>query len=316
MYKENSLHRENSHTLTNHAFCSYSDNLNRRFARVTNQEQAMNGGQYWPFPSTSATFYRPAELQSLPAGPPGPQPIHDPLRTQSPISLARNTPSPQSSGANDVEVLATANTKTKKPRVKSADWTEEETNELLEAWAPNFSKLRGASQREKIKIWNDIYSLYKERCPESQRTLQQVKKRQQNLDNEFKQLKQRTRSTGEAGIKKIKEGFPYFDIFDEAMGQRDSIDPSKMAIEGSSTFTAEPSVNNASQNETVHVSLDESEPPSNDVTEVQKSSEKRKVEKDKQEKSGRKGKSLACERRRISGCHLVPPKLAIFGGTK
>ena len=97
-------------------------------------------------------------------------------------------------------------------------------------------------------------------------------------------------STGEAGIKKVKEGFPYFNIFDEVMGQRDSTDPSKMAIEGSSTFTSEPSVNDASQNETVHVSLDESEPPSNDVTEVQKSSEKRKVEKDKQEKSGRKGK--------------------------
>ena len=86
--------------------------------------------------------------------------------------------------------------------------TEEETNKLLEVWAPKFSKLRGASQREKIKIWNEIYSLYKERCPESQRTLQQVKKRQQNLDNEYKQLKQRTLSTGEAGIKKIKEASP------------------------------------------------------------------------------------------------------------
>ena len=257
MYKENSLHRENSHTLTNHPFCSYSDNLNRRFARVTNQEQPLNGGQYWPFPSTSATFYRLAELQSLPAGPADPQPIHDPLCTQSPIPLARNTPSPQSSGANDAEVLTTASNKTKKPRVKSADWTEEETDELLEAWALKFSKLRGASRREKIKIWNDIYSLYKERCPESQRTLQQVKKRQQNLDTEFKQLKQRTRSTEEAGIKKIKEGFPYFDFFDEVMWQHDRIDPSKMAIEGSSTFTSELSVNDASQNEMVHISLDE-----------------------------------------------------------
>ena len=63
------------------------------------------------------------------------------------------------------------------------------------------------------------------------------------------------------------------------MGHRDSIDPSKMAIEGSSTFTSEPSVNDASQNE------GESEPPG-DVTEVQE----RKVEKNKQEKSGRKGK--------------------------
>lgn len=75
------LYKGNSHTLTNHAFCSFSDNLNRRFARVANQEQPMNGIQYWPFPSTSATFYRPAEQQSLPASPAGPQPIHGPLRT-------------------------------------------------------------------------------------------------------------------------------------------------------------------------------------------------------------------------------------------
>ena len=119
--------------------------------------------------------------------------------------------------------------------------------------------------------------MYKERSPESQRTLQQVKKRQQNLDNEYKQLKQRTRSTGEAGIKKIKEGFPYFDIFDEVMGHRDSIDPSKMAIKGSSTFTSESSVNDTSHNKSVNVSLDESE-PADDVT-VQRSSEKRKAEK-------------------------------------
>ena len=31
---------------------------------------------------------------------------------------------------------------------------------------------------------------------------------QQNLEYEFKQLKQRSRSTGEDGIQKIKEGFP------------------------------------------------------------------------------------------------------------
>lgn len=64
---------------------------------------------------------------------------------------------------------------------------------------------------------------------------------------------------------------------------------SKMAIEGGSTFTSERSVNDASQNEGVNVSLDESELP-DDVTEVQKSREKRKAENDKQEKSGCKGK--------------------------
>lgn len=56
------------------------------------------------------------------------------------------------------------------------------------------------------------------------------------------------------------------------MGHRDSIDPSKIAIEESSTFTSEPSVNDVSQNES------ESELPDG-VTEVQESSVKRKAEK-------------------------------------
>ena len=73
------------------------------------------------------------------------------------------------------------------------------------------------------------------------------------------------------------------------MGHRDSIDLSKMAIKGSSTFTSEPSVNDALQNESVNVASDESELP-DDVTEVQKSSVKRKAEKNKQEKSECKGK--------------------------
>lgn len=77
---------------------------------------------------------------------------------------------------------------------------------------------------------------YKESCPDSERTLPQVKKRKQNLKYEYKLLKQRSKSTGEVGFKKIKEGFPYFDFFDDVMGHRDSVDPSKMAIKCSSTF--------------------------------------------------------------------------------
>ena len=95
----------------------------------------MNGIQYWSSPSTSATFYRPPELQSLPAGPQR----NGPLCTQSPIPLGRSTPSPQCSGASDIEVLATV--PAKKPSVKSADWTEDETTILPEAWAPTFRKL-------------------------------------------------------------------------------------------------------------------------------------------------------------------------------
>ena len=42
-------------------------------------------------------------------------------------------------------------TQNEKARVKSADRTEKETHELLEAWAPKFSKLWGVSQRKKSK---------------------------------------------------------------------------------------------------------------------------------------------------------------------
>ena len=50
--------------------------------------------------------------------------------------------------------------------------------------------------------------------------LQQVKKLQQNLEYEFKQ---RSRSTGEDGIQKIKEGFPYFNILSKE--RRESTTP-------------------------------------------------------------------------------------------
>ena len=105
---------------------------------------------------------------------------------------------------------------------------------MLTVWGPLYNKLRSA-------IWNDIFMAYKESCPDSERTLPQVKKRQQNLEYEYKLLKQRSQSTGEAGFKKIKEGFPYFNFFDDVMGHRDSVDPSKMALEGSSTFAFEES---------------------------------------------------------------------------
>lgn len=106
---------------------------------------------------------------------------------------------------------------------------------------PRYSKLRSASNKERIKIWNEIFIAYKESCPDSKRTLPQVKKRQQNLEYEYKLLKQRSQLTGKAGFKKIKEGFPYFDFFDNVMGHRNSVDPSKMALEGSSTFALEES---------------------------------------------------------------------------
>ena len=153
-------------------------------------------------------------------------------RTISPIPVVAST-----SCARAVE--EGAQVKTKKARSKSADWTEDETHDLLEAWGPRYSQLRSASQKEKVNIWNQIYASYKSAYPQSQRTLQQIKKRQQNLEYEYKLLKQKSQKTGEAGIKQIKDGFPYFEYFDDVMGHRDSVDSSKMAVEGSSIFTTE-----------------------------------------------------------------------------
>ena len=105
-------------------------------------------------------------------------------------------PSPQSSVASDVEVLATANTKRKNLALSLLKGLRKKRTNFLKRGPPN-SVSCGEFHKEKIKMWNDIYSSYKERCPESQRMLQQVKKRQQNLEYGFKQFRQRSRSTGE-----------------------------------------------------------------------------------------------------------------------
>ena len=57
------------------------------------------------------------------------------------------------------------------------------------------------------------------------------------LKNEFKNLKLRSQMTGEEGFKKLKQGFPYYDYLDTIIGQRDSVDPSKMQIESAATFS-------------------------------------------------------------------------------
>ena len=127
-------------------------------------------------------------------------------------------PSPQSSVASHVEVLATANTKRKNPALSLLTGLRKKRTNFLKRGSPN-SVSCGEFHKENIKMWNDIFSSYKERCPESQRMLQQVKKRQQNLEYEFKQFS----STGEDGIQKIKEGFPYFNILSKE--RRESTTP-------------------------------------------------------------------------------------------
>ena len=96
-------------------------------------------------------------------------------------------PSPQSSVASHVEVLATANTKRKNLALSLLTGLRKKRTNFLKRGSPNSASC-GEFHKEKIKMWNDIYSWYKERCPEGQRMLQQVKKRQQNVEYEFKQF--------------------------------------------------------------------------------------------------------------------------------
>ena len=121
-----------------------------------------------------------------------------------------------------------------KPKPKAADWSVAETKQLLHAWASRFERLKGASNKVRTAICNEIYENFRSSWDESERTLPQVKKRQQNLEYEFKQLKVKASKTGEEGLNKIKEDFPYYSIFDQTMGYRDSVDPAKMEIESSS----------------------------------------------------------------------------------
>ena len=151
-----------------------------------------------------------------------------------------------------------------------------------------YDKLCSAS-KDRVKIWNDIFVAYKEKYPDSQRTLPQVKKRIQNLEYEYKLLTQRSQSTGEAGFKKIKEGFPYFDFLDDVMGHRDSVVPSKMAIEGSSTFASKDSSNTSPS---PHLQESGNGTEENLDNELQAAMGMKRKATDKSAKSARKGRDV------------------------
>ena len=233
-----------------------------------------SGQPLFPFPPNSQTFYRPAVFQP---------PSDSPPQCNSPIT---RTPSP-TLGTSGSSSRATKTSSEGKKKSKASGWTEDETLDTLELWGPKYDKLRSASNKDRVKIWNDIFVAYKEKYPDSERTLPQVKKRIQNLEYEYKLLKQRSQSTGEAGFKKIKEGFPYFDFLDDVMGHRDSVDPSKMAIEGSSTFASEDG-GNTSASPTLQESGNDTEENLDD--DLQAATGMKRKATDKSAKSARKGK--------------------------
>ena len=124
---------------------------------------------------------------------------------------------------------------TNKVKSKSADWTVNESKDLIRAWGPHYEKLKGVSNKDRARIWNEIYEGFRNKGHQDNgRVLPQVKKRIQNLEYEFKQLKLRASNTGEEGLLRIKQNFPYYDMLDDIMGYRDSVNPDLMEIESSS----------------------------------------------------------------------------------
>ena len=75
------------------------------------------------------------------------QNISDASRAQWPISVASTARTASTSSLQSGEERPKC--KTKKARSKSADWTDNETQDLLEAWGPRYNQLR---RKEKIKI--------------------------------------------------------------------------------------------------------------------------------------------------------------------
>ena len=110
-----------------------------------------------------------------------------------------------------------------------------ESKDLIRVWGLHYEELKGVSNKDRTRIWNEIYEGFRNKGHQDNgRVLPQVKKRIQNLEYEFKQLKLRASNTGEEGLLRIKQNFPYYDMLDDIMGYRDSVNPDLMEIESSS----------------------------------------------------------------------------------
>ena len=113
---------------------------------------------------------------------------------------------------------------------KRCEWTQAETVSLCHAWPKNYAKLKKASTKAKNQIWMEIFAEFIN-TTESEKELNQVKTKTRALEKEFKELKLRMSRTGEEGADKIKEKMKdTFDLIDEFLSERDSIEPTKMAI--------------------------------------------------------------------------------------
>ena len=89
--------------------------------------------------------------------------------------------------------------------------------------------------KAKNQIWLEIYNEFLHKLTGSniinKKSLNQIKTKARSFEKEFKEVKARISRTGEGGAQSIKEKMEgVYDILDQYLSQRDSIDPSKMKI--------------------------------------------------------------------------------------
>ena len=115
-------------------------------------------------------------------------------------------------------------------RKKRADWSDHEVIVLCQVWPKNYAKLKKASTKFKNKIWLEIYSEFLNEV-DTKKDLEQIKTKTRTIEKEFKDIKLRMSRTGEEGAAKVKEKIKdTYDLLDQYLSERDSIDPEKMSI--------------------------------------------------------------------------------------
>ena len=171
-------------------------------------------------PSRSASYFQPV---------PRPRSASPALSTASQASSASSN---SSEGTN-------------KTRAKRVVWNAVETRILIEKWGSKFPKLKGSSVATKKNIWGKILFEFNSACRErslqnSDKTVEQIKKRINNLEYEYRQIRTKMASTGEEGAMKLKANLAFFDDLDQVLGCRDAVNPDLMPIESTSALPVSP----------------------------------------------------------------------------
>ena len=95
--------------------------------------------------------------------------------------------------------------------------------------------LKKGSTKAKALIWLEIYAEFISQLSvlnvNSEKDLDQVKTKTRSLEKEFKDIKARMNRTGEEGASMIKEKMEgNYDILDQHLSERDSINLSKVKV--------------------------------------------------------------------------------------